>query len=84
MPGDGKQVSCGHISITAPSDRRIFKLIQSSLTIAGSTKTNLVGNVSADLVKDTLAVRDAIVLVTTELGALAASQSSDVGDGANG
>jgi hypothetical protein len=73
-----------YLSITAPSDRKVLKLIQSSLTIAGSTKNGLVGNISADLIKDTLAVRDAIVLVTTELGALAATQSSEVGDGANG
>jgi hypothetical protein len=73
-----------YLSMTASGDRKVLKLIQNSLATAGNTKTRLVGNSAADLIKETIGVRDAIALVTTELGALAASQSSEVGDGANG
>ena len=74
----------GYLSITLPSDRKILKLLQSSLTVAGATKNQLVGPDAHELAKETKAVRDAIVLVTTELGALAASQSSEIGDSSHG
>lgn len=69
----------GHIDVVASSRPQLPQLLQASVMAASTAKTALVGSSTPpDIARATKRMRDAIMAVTSELGALTVHYSSPV------
>ncbi|MFI7447896.1 hypothetical protein ACIBQX_10400 [Nonomuraea sp. NPDC049714] len=72
----------GYLSVVSVTDKKVMKVLQSSVMKASVAKTDLIdGAEGLDLVLATKTAREAIAAVTNELGVLAAMQGAQAEEG---
>jgi hypothetical protein len=69
----------GLIQVTAPTNRKMLKAIQTSMVAASDAKASLVSEKTIDLAAETKGVMSAIAAVTVDLGEIAVIQGMRVG-----
>jgi hypothetical protein len=69
----------GLLNIASPREKKVLKLLQTSIMAASTTKAEILTDPQSDLLISTKAVRESISLVTNELGTLAIEQGLNAG-----